>query len=137
MSIHRKAAGMLLVLVGALPASAQRGSRPTTTTDTAKRAAPGVSLDFQDQELRTVLDAIAAAGELNVSLSNIPSQRVTVHMGRPVNRAGMIDMLKQIAESNGLKVTQSEAMIQIAGPPPEPANRLTPAQQLAQQIAAQ
>ena len=45
--------------------------------DTTKKPAPAVSLDFQDQELKVVLDALAAAGELNVSMTNIPSQRVT------------------------------------------------------------
>jgi general secretion pathway protein D len=117
-----------------MPALAQRGGRGTRP-DTSRQAANAVALDFQDQELRTVLDAIAAAGQLNVVLSNIPSQRITVHMGRPVSRDQMAEMLKQVAESNGLKVTQSATLIQIAGPTPEPASRQTPAQQLAQQIA--
>jgi type II secretory pathway component GspD/PulD (secretin) len=127
---------LIAAVVGAAPLAAQRGAPPKTPAkaDTTKRSAT-VSLDFQDQELKTVLDAIAAAGELNVALANIPSQRVTVHMGRPVSRDGMIDVLKQVAEANGLKFTQSPTIIQIAGPPPEPANRQTPAQLLAQQIA--
>jgi type II secretory pathway component GspD/PulD (secretin) len=115
---------------------AGRGTPPATRPDTTRRpAATSVALDFQDQELRTVLDAIAAAGQLNVALSNIPSQRITVHMGRPVNREEMVEMLKQVAESNGLKFTPSPTMIQIVGAAPEPAGRQTPAQQLAQQIA--
>ena len=57
-----------------------------------------------------MLDAIAAAGQLNVALSNIPSQRITLHMGRPVSRDDMVDMLKQVAESNGLKVTTSRPL---------------------------
>lgn len=138
-----------LVVGATLPAAAQRGasgrgaSPPTTgarvtatKADTSKRAA-GVALDFQEQDLKTVLDAIAAAGELNVSLTNIPAQRVTMHMGRPVNRDGMIDVLKQVAEANGLKFTQTPTMIQIAGTPPAPVNQQTPAQMLAQQLAQQ
>ena len=94
------------------PAMAQRGAPPragsgippvkramtadtgkkTSKADTAKKAPPAVSLDFQDQELKTVLDALAAAGDLNVSLTNIPSQRISVHMGRPVTREGMIEV---------------------------------------------
>src|ERR1700755_1054654 len=101
--------------------AAGRGATPATRPDTTRRApATSVALDFQDQELRTVLDAIAAAGQLNVALSNIPSQRITVHMGRPVNREEMVDMLKQVSESNGLKFTASSSMIQIVGPAPEP-----------------
>src|SRR4051812_42777510 len=139
--VHRNLITALAALVAAHSAVAQRGgtgrgAAPPARQDTTRRPAPtSVALDFQDQELRTVLDAIAAAGQLNVALSNIPSQRITVHMGRPVSRDEMVDMLKQVAESNGLKVTMSPTMIQIVGPPPEPVGRQTPAQLLAQQLA--
>jgi len=142
---------MLTALAAAMsrPAVAQRGvppsrpNRPTQTptkaqkTDTAKKTPAAVSLDFQDQDLRVVLDALAAAGDLNVSLTNIPQQRVTLHMGQPVAREEMLGLVKQFAESQGLKVTQTPGLMQIAGPTPDPASRQTPAQQLAQQIAQQ
>ena len=85
-------------------------------TDTGKPATPAaVSLDFQDQELRVVLDALAAAGDLNVTMTNIPSQKVTLHMGRPVTRDGMIELVKNVAQANGLKVVQSASIMQISG----------------------
>jgi general secretion pathway protein D len=136
---------VLLTAAGAAfagPALAQRGGVPSRTrvpVDTPKRVMvlppAGVSLDFQDQELRVVLDALAAAGDLNVSLTNIPPQRVTLHLGRPVAREGMAELLKSVAESNGLKVTQSASLIQIAGTAQEQNTRNTPslAQQLMQQ----
>lgn len=127
--MHRTLIAVAIATTVSLPAPAQRGAGRGAAPATA------VALDFQDQELRTVLDAIAAAGQLNVALSNIPSQRITVHMGQPVGRDQMADMLKQVAETNGLKFTQSATMIQISGPAPEPPGRQTPAQQLAQQIA--
>ena len=67
-------------------------TRQPAKPDTSKKAAPSVSLDFQDQDLKVVLDALAAAGEINVSLTNIPAQKTTVHMGRPVTREGMIEL---------------------------------------------
>ncbi len=139
MSIHRTliTCSTALTVAASEAAVAQRGAPPPRGAqqrpDSVKRA---VALDFQDQELRTVLDAIAAAGELNVALTNIPSQRITVHMGRPIDREQMVDVLRQVAEGNGLKFTQTPAMIQISGPPPEN-NRLTPAQLLQQQLAQQ
>jgi type II secretory pathway component GspD/PulD (secretin) len=123
----------------ASPASAQRGGQtrpPASRPDTTKKPS-SVSLDFQDQDLKVVLDALAAAGDLNVSLTNIPNTRVTLHMGRPVSREGMIELVKSVAESNGLKVTESPTLIQVAGPAPEPANRQTPQQSLAQQLLQQ
>jgi len=138
------------VIVGAATAPprialAQRGgaggqkppARQPAKADTAKKAA-SVSLDFQDQDLKVVLDALAAAGEINVSLTNIPAQKTTVHMGRPVTREGMIELLKTVAESNGLKVTEGPSLIQISGPAPEPVRQQpTPQQLLAQQLAQQ
>lgn len=146
--IHRKLMLGALLGAAATAAAAQRGApptRPPTTkppatktagqkADTTKKANT-VALDFQDQELKTVLDAIAAAGQLNVSMSNIPQQRVVMHMGMPVDRTAMVEVLKSVSEQYGLKFTQTPSLIQIAGPPPEPPFRQTPAQSLAQQIA--
>ena len=75
----------------------RRGQPPTRRERSAEAGhdeedAAGVSLDFQDQDLQVVLDALAAAGDLNVSLTNIPSQRVTLHMGQPVTREAMIEL---------------------------------------------
>jgi type II secretory pathway component GspD/PulD (secretin) len=110
---------------------------PKVKADTGKKAAPpaAVALDFQDQELRTVLDALAAAGEVNVSLANIPSTRITVHMGQPASRQTFVEMLKSVAETHGLKVTESSSLIQITGPTPDVNRGPTAAQSLAQQIA--
>ena len=122
---------------------AQRGgagqrppARQQAKPDTTKKPA-SVSLDFQDQDLKVVLDALAAAGEVNVSLTNIPAQKTTVHMGRPVTREGMIELLKSVAESNGLKVTETPSLLQISGPAPEPVRQQPNPIQLAQQQLAQ
>lgn len=126
-------AAALALMLASPPLLAQRGGRQTTAKpDTTKKPA-SVSLDFQDQELKVVLDALAAAGDLNVSMTNIPSQRITVHMGRPVDRDGMIDVLKNVAEANGLKFTQTPTLIQISGTREE--RGPTPQQILQQQLA--
>jgi len=82
-----------MTMTFAQPVMAQRGGQsrpPASRPDTTRK---GVSLDFQDQDLKVVLDALAAAGDLNVSMTNIPQQRITVHMGRPVSREGMMSDL--------------------------------------------
>jgi len=118
------------------PPAGQRGAAPKP--DTTKKIVPGVGLDFQEQELKVVLDAMAAAGELNVSLTDIPQKRVSLHMGRPVNREDMADIIKSYAESQGLKVTTTPGLMQIVGPTPEPANRQQQNQNsFAQQLLAQ
>ena len=125
-------------------AAAQRGGQPTRPQQGAAKADTGkksgdasVGLDFQDQDLKVVLDALVAAGDLNASMTNIPSTRVTLHLGRPVTRDGMIELIKSVAESNGLKVTASPTLIQITGPTPEPAQRQqSPQQLLAEELLA-
>jgi type II secretion system protein D len=125
-------------------ASGGRGVNPTRPNnparvqapkqDTTKKTPPAVTLDFQDQDLKVVLDAIAAAGDLNVSLTNIPQQRVTIRLGKPVSRDQLGELLRTYAESQGLKVTQSPTLMQISGPEPV---RQQPNQSLAQQLLQQ
>jgi type II secretory pathway component GspD/PulD (secretin) len=144
--LNRSLLWLAAAVVIAMPAAGQGGGRPTrpptrppaAQRDTGKRVtqAPAVSLDFQDQDLKVVLDALVAAGDLNASMTNIPSQRVTLHLGHPVSRDSMMALIKSLAESNGLKVTASPTLIQIAGPTPEPVTRpLTPQQMIMQQLA--
>jgi type II secretory pathway component GspD/PulD (secretin) len=132
-------AGILSAVALPPPLHAQRGGRPPRTqaappdTGIVKRTPTGFLLDFQEQDLRTVLSALAEASGLNVSLTNIPNERITLRMGQPVSREGMVEVLRQISEVHSLKMTQTDPLIRIEGPPP---TRTSPQQTLAQQIQA-
>jgi general secretion pathway protein D len=98
-------------------------------------------LDFQDQPLRIVLSAIAEAGGLNVTLSNIPAKSVTVRMGQSMSRDSMAMIMKSVAEANGLKVTVLGGLMSIEGTAPSPEevatqSRATAAQQFQQATQA-
>jgi len=127
----------LLALLAAAPLAAQRGGppgrggAPTTRADTAKAAA-GFALDFQNQELQVVLNALAEAGNLNVTMTNIPSQRVTVRMGRGAPRDTLVAMIRGLAEANGVKVTAEGSLLRLEGDP----NAVPSRQQAAQQAAS-
>ena len=43
-----------------------------------RKTPAGYVMDFQDQDLRVVLSAVAEAGNLNVTFANIPTKRVTL-----------------------------------------------------------
>ena len=136
----------LALLLAAPPVLAQRTpTRPTpqkkaetppvSDTTLVRRTPAGFVLDFQNQELKVVLSALAEAGGLNVSLTNIPSKQITLRMGQPVSRDTVAQVLRGIAEANGLKVTQTPALTMVEGPAPVQAP--TPQQQqfgLAQQL---
>ena len=91
---------------------------PPVKADTGKK---GYALDFQDQDIRVVLSALAEAGNLNVSYSNLPSRKVTLRMGQSATPAEIAGMIKGIAVANDLKVTENGSLMQIVGPPPAPA----------------
>ncbi|MDB4917978.1 MAG: hypothetical protein JWM95_5622 [Gemmatimonadetes bacterium] len=97
-----------------------------------RKTPDGFVLDFQEQELRLVLSAIAEAGGLNVTLNNIPSKRITLRMGQAISKPGALDVLKGVSESNGLKLTEGASLIRIEG---TPAPTATQVQQQAQQQA--
>ena len=137
-----KALGVLLVVTAvASPLRAQRPGRrvqtPATDTTPATPTKPDTSLirktpdgfvlDFQEQELRVVLSAIAEAGGLNVTFANLPATKVTLRMGTQVSKAEALDVLRGVAEVNGLKMTESPALIRIEG-----TRTLTPQQQQTQ-----
>ena len=97
------------------PAGTQQ---PPTRGDTgAIRNTPtGYVLDFQDQDLRVVMSAMAEAGNLNVTFTNLPTKRVTLRMARAVSRDEMINALEGLAESNQLRFIRNGEFIRIEGP---------------------
>jgi general secretion pathway protein D len=137
----------LLVVAVASPAAltAQRGGRrqqqqidttpqpPAKKVDTSlvRKTPDGFVLDFQEQELRVVLEAIAEAGGLNVTFANLPPTKVTLRMGQAVTRAQALDVLRGVVEVNNLKMTETPSLIRIEG-----VRALTPQQQT-QQILQQ
>ncbi|HEY4321317.1 MAG TPA: secretin N-terminal domain-containing protein [Gemmatimonadales bacterium] len=129
-------AALLLV---ATPLAAQR--RPKTTPPappppaaSSAPAKPGLSLDFQDQDIRVVLEALAEAGGINLTLSNLTPRKVTLRMAQPVDKVEFASMIRSIAEANDLKVAQAGSLLQVTGAPPVAA--VTPLQLLAQQSQA-
>ena len=90
---------------------------PKPDTNVLRKTPDGFVLDFQEQELRVVLSAIAEAGALNVALNNIPAKKITLRMGTAISKAGALDVLKGVAESNSLKVTETPSLVRVDGTP--------------------
>jgi general secretion pathway protein D len=122
-----------LVAVVALSVSASAQGRATgpgranAPADTAQKPL-AVALDFQNQELQVVLNALSEAANLNVTMTAIPQQRVTVRMARGATRDTLVAMIRSLAEANGVRFTAQGSLIRLEGDP-----NATPA---AQQAAA-
>ncbi len=122
----------LLLVVTVSPVLAQRGGAPPPRRDTsALRNTPeGMVLEFVDQDVATVLRAIAEAGGLSVTMSNLPSAQVSLRLQQQLTREAAIDALKAVAEGNDITVTEGTSVIRLVGPPRvAPGPRLTPQQQ--------
>ncbi len=101
-----------LVLVASLAIAAPR--QPATAQDTTRAtAAAATRFDFQDADLRTVITAIAEAGGLNVTYGDLPSRRVTLHSPQAVPRGDMLNVLRSVATSNGLRLTLDGNLIRV------------------------
>ena len=80
-----------------------------------RKTPAGYVMDFQDQDLRVVLSAVAEAGNLNVTFANLPTKRVTLRMSSAVSHDDLVDVMRGLAESNQLQMTQTGSFIRIEG----------------------
>jgi general secretion pathway protein D len=72
-----------------------------------------VLIDFQDADLRTVIAALVEAGGLNVSYGELPARHVTLRMRQPVPKTDVLPLLRSLAQSNGLTVTEEGGLIRL------------------------
>lgn len=111
------------------PGGAQQPPALKPDSSNIRKTPAGYVMDFQDQDLRVVLSAVAEAGNLNVTFANLPTKRVTLRMSSAVSHDELLDVMRGLAESNQLQMTQTGSFIRIEGVAP-----VTPQQQ---QLAAQ
>jgi type II secretory pathway component GspD/PulD (secretin) len=128
----------LAVGASALSASlavAQSGAGSGGQDSMPTRSTPnGMVLDFVDQDVSVVLRAIAEAGGLSVTLSNMPAARVSVRLQQLTTREAALDALQAVAEGANITLTPGESVIRLVGPPrATPTPRVSAAQQLQQE----
>ncbi|GJG85037.1 hypothetical protein tb265_02180 [Gemmatimonadetes bacterium T265] len=85
------------------------------------RTSSGYRLDFDDQDVRTVLTALAEAAGTNVMFGALPAGKITLHMGAAVPRDSLVGVLRAVATANGLRLAQEGSVWRIDAPPPAPA----------------
>ena len=109
--------GLLLMGCSALSPLMLPAQRPTPRDTTPLRRAPdGLVLDFVQQDVAVVLRAIAEAGGLSVSLSNMPDARVTLRLQTPLTREAALDALRAVAVGHEIDVQAGPSVIALVGP---------------------
>src|SRR5687768_15158218 len=101
---------------------------PAQDTTIVRRTGGGFMVDFQDQDMRLVISALAEAGGLNVSYTNLPNLRTTLRLSQPISQSEIGEVLRSIVESNGLRMTQDGSVIRIERAAPTPPTTTRPAQ---------
>ena len=95
------AIGILVVAPLAAPFAARLSAQqPVQVTP------QGILIDFQDADIRLVMAGLAEAGGLNLLYGDLPARRVTLQMRQPVARDAILPLIRNLARSNGLRVTE-------------------------------
>lgn len=76
-----------------------------------------VEFDFREADLGLVLTALADAADLSLVYSNLPDTPVTLRTARPVSRAAVMAFLQNIADVNGLRLTEQDGTLIVTPDP--------------------
>ncbi len=110
-----------LALIALGVAAQPAGSQQPAPAPPGARATPqGILIDFQDAEVRTVVIGLAEAAGINVTFGDLPSRRITLRMRQPVPLDSVRGLLRAVAESNGLRVTDAGGLLRFDAPAPPP-----------------
>lgn len=76
----------------------------------------GITLNFQNNDLASVLTAMGQAAGINVVLSNIPSVQVTLRTAQPVGRLEVASLIRSLAAAHGVAVSEEPGFLRLQGP---------------------
>lgn len=74
----------------------------------------GISLNFQEADLRTVITALAEIAGINITYSDLPSHQITLRTSTPLSLAQAEELLESISEDHGLETARSAGVLRIA-----------------------
>jgi general secretion pathway protein D len=104
--------------------SLKTSSSHTSTTMTSDG---GYRFDFQDADIKAVITALAAAGNLNVAYGDLPPKKVSLRLNHSVQASEIPSILRNVALTNGLKVSEDQGLITVSTiAPPVPNRRAGP-----------
>lgn len=78
----------------------------------------GMTFEFADADIRSVLSAIAKAGGINLVYGNIAPVTVSLSVSNVQGREAYLTLLRSVANSNGLRLYEEGEMVMISQMPP-------------------
>src|SRR5689334_14955262 len=106
--------GYLVLLLAMTPLSVAAQGQAGPGQAGVGQTAAGYTVDFNDQDVRVVFSALAEAAGANVTFGALPDIRTTLHLGQPVPKEQLLDVMRSIAEQNGLTMTTDGSLVRIA-----------------------
>lgn len=100
----------LLLLHPRLAAAQQPPTIPGVQRDST-----GVTLDFQNADIRMVIGALADIAGLNVVFGTIPPQQVTLRTSGSVTPREVRGYLDALARAHGLEIVEESGLVRISG----------------------
>jgi len=97
-----------LVLATSTPTVAQ--NPPVTQTQ------EGITLNFQNVDLASVITALGQAAGINVAAANMPDVPVSLRTAGPVPPEDVEALIRQLATANGVTVTEESGFLVLQGP---------------------
>ncbi len=111
-------------------ASAQEppvGRRPGLMRPPAEAGAQeGLTFNFQNLDLTYVVTAMGRAAGINVVSSNLPAVLVTVQNSQPVTREAVESLIRNLALSYGVTVTEEPGFLRLQGPATQDGEAVVP-----------
>jgi general secretion pathway protein D len=89
----------------------QTASVPASQSPTSPQTA---TFDFNDADIRAVIEAIAEAGHVNVVYGDIPPRKVSLHVQYPVGPDNAKKLLQSVARANGLQIFEDNDLVTIS-----------------------
>jgi general secretion pathway protein D len=93
-----------------------------------RTTAGGITFNFQDADLSYVVSMLAQAAGLRYVYSDMPDKPVTMRTSDPVSPAAVVALIKSLAESNGVVVTEADGFLKLQGVPQIPGQQPDPRQ---------
>jgi general secretion pathway protein D len=80
-----------------------------------RRTPQGIVLNFQDMDLAYVIATLAQTAGLNVVYSDLPTKNVTVRTTTPISPAAVNALIRDLAATNGIAITQQDGFLRLQG----------------------
>ena len=102
----------VLVVASALATSTPTAAQNPPVTQTQE----GITLNFQNVDLASVITALGQAAGINVAAANMPDVPVTLRTAEPVPPEEVEALIRQLAVANSVTITEEGGFLVLQGP---------------------